>query len=524
MRRRPSDATAPRIPQLPRHPSLDQLTPIHPNPPTHPTPSKPIGLLELCSAVGFNRPDSLTALTALTSLSVRLVPLPIIDALPSLPNLRSLHLLQTAPVTPRQAAALARCRGLSRLELQPLPWELVPCLAPLDKLRALSLQLRPAARGTLPAAAADALLALQPLSQLQTFAFSGQVALQERHIAALAAAWPGLKSLDLCCGLAGGTLGFHALASLRRLRLSPYHWDVWSHEAPLLLHPAELPETLTCLEARDVWVATPGAEAARLSAGRCSDFSWDGVSAAAMQQGGGGGDGGGCGGGGFMAASSHWGSGGGADGMGSRSMSASSLASSASSSSAAAAASGWAPRRRPSLCRCGSEAGVAGCMCQGKGSAPPPPSSPCVTPSHSSCSLLSLAAQPPAPPPELTPAQRAAALTLSTPRLRRLVLRCVSVVRAEGGSALLLPRLDRVTALEQLDLHHSQISSADLEAITTGPAARTLRALRLVASDDGVKLRGAALAKLTRLTALESLQVGVGFWSVGWFLGWSVRL
>ncbi|KAI8468189.1 MAG: hypothetical protein J3K34DRAFT_428122 [Monoraphidium minutum] len=244
------------------------------------------GLLELSNGVGFRRPQDLSRLSALTALSVRHVPLPCLSGLAALCGLRTLHLLQTAPVSAKQAGALARCTALGRLEVEPLPFELLPSLSALTRLRSLSVHLHQLHRGRLPAAAADALLALEPLSSLASFALSGQIEVGSDHIAALAAAWPGLRSLDLCCGLSGGTVGFGALSALRRLRLSPFHWDAWSAEAPLLLHPAELPESLTCLEARDVWVAAPGPDAARLGAApRASDFSWV---AGAPERGGGG--------------------------------------------------------------------------------------------------------------------------------------------------------------------------------------------------------------------------------------------
>jgi hypothetical protein len=441
------------------------------------------GLLELSSGVGFRRPEALSALTALTSLSVRLVPLPILDGLAALPALLAFHFVQMAPVSARQADALARCAALARLELEPLPWELLPALGRLSRLRVLSVHLHQVQRGGLPPHAADAMLALAPLSKLQSLMLAGQIELGERHIRALAAAWPCLRTLDLCCGLAAGTSGFAALAALRRLRLSPYHWDVWSNEPPLLLHPAELPEGLTCLEARDVWVAAPGPDAARLGAARLSDFSWSvGVCPAARRAGGGG------------------------------AFSAYGAASSASGSSGT-------PDCGSGTCGLGVD---CACVHSHDGDASDCDSlfwEQCHDPDLMSSSAVAIVTGtrwlvPPAAAagphaaalPPLSASERAAALTLSTPRLRRLVLRCVGAPHGDDN-ALPLPGLGRLAALEELDLHHCQITARDLEAITTSPAARRLRALRLVVLDDGAAKVGSGLTKLTRLTALESLQV-----------------
>jgi hypothetical protein len=466
------------------------------------------GLLELSSSAGFSRPECLTALTGLTSLAARLVPLPAAEALPRLPALRVLALVQSAPLTSRQAAALAGCRGLTAVEVEPLPWELLPSLGGLARLRALSVRLHQPPRGALPMAAADALLSLAPLERLQAFALAGRLELGARHVAALAAAWPRLRGLDLCCGLAAGTAGFSALRSLRRLRLSPHYWDVWSSEAPLLLHPAELPPGLTCLEARDVWVVPPAAAAAGAgpagAAPAASAFSWDG-----SESGGG----------------------------GRRRSSSSAASSSTASLESLGGGSGAAePASPPHGCLCGSVMSVAGCICgsgdssSGGGggfggalgrvgsSGRATPVSRC-----SSASSLeedsSAAASAPAgaSEPELTTAREPApapsappppgdALALSTPRLRRLVLRCVGAPGV-GGASVRLPGLGALTALHELDLHHSHMTAAELEALTSAPAAASLRALRLVIADDSARVAGGALAKLTHLTALESLQV-----------------
>ncbi|KAI8468877.1 MAG: hypothetical protein J3K34DRAFT_522608 [Monoraphidium minutum] len=418
------------------------------------------GLLELSSCVGFRRAQDLSRLTGLTSLSVRLVPLRCADGLAALPALRALHLAQLAPLPAAAAAALARCSALARLDVEPLPWEHLPALGHLTGLCALGVHLHRPPRGGLPPAAAGALLALAPLARLRAFGVAGQLELPPAVLAALAAAWPALRSLDLCCGLGGGTAGFTSFSALRRLRLGPYRWDAWSAEPPPLLHPAELPEGLTSLEARDVWVCAPGPDAARLSAARASEFSWGGVCLAA---GGGGG----------------------------------------------------APAGGGGGCTCGGVACVAGCLCGGGGGggrgsrgfgfaagagradagAPPAGAPPAaVAPAAAA-----------APPPPLTPAARAAALTLSTPRLRRLALRCAGGGR---GEELPLPGLSRLTALEELDVDHPQITGRDLDALTSFPSARALRALRLRVGGDGARGRGGgALTKLTRLAALEDLQI-----------------
>jgi hypothetical protein len=456
------------------------------------------GLLELSAGVGFRRPDRLAALTSLTSLSVRLVPLPELDGVAALPSLRALTLSQVAPLSARQADALARCGALTRLALDPLPWELLPALGALPRLRALSVHLQPQPRGGLPPVAADALLELCPLSRLQSFALAGQVDLAEHHVAALAAAWPALRSLDLCCGLIEGTSGFAALSALRRLRLSPYQWDVWSNEAPLLLHPAELPASLTCLEARDVWVAAPGPDAARLGSAPSSDFSWSvGVCPAVARRG-----------------------------------AAAPGATAAASSSSAGPSSAYAPGVGVAAMVTGCGGGACGlgvdCACfalsitsdeesddsssvGGVGNLDEAAAIEAIAgPSWRKPNSPFAPARPEGPPP-LSPSERAAALTLSTPQLRRLVLRCIGTAHCE--EPLPLPRLARLTGLQELDLHHSQVTAADLETITTAPAAASLRALRLVLVDGARGSVGSALTKLTRLTALETLQVGV--WARG---------
>ncbi|GBF89364.1 hypothetical protein Rsub_01936 [Raphidocelis subcapitata] len=442
------------------------------------------GLLELSSGVGFRRPEALAALTALTSLSIRLVPLSGLDALSRLSGLRALHLVQMAPLTARQADALPACTALTRLEVEPLPWELLPALGRLPRLQCLGVHLAEPNRGPPPPHAADAVLSLAPLSRLRCFALAGQVELRQRHIAALAAAWPSLRALDLCCVLADGTSGFSALTALKRLRLSPYHWDVWSNEAPLLLHPAELPAGLTCLEARDVWVAAPGRDAALLSTARSSDFSWGvGICPAVLRAAAGAAPSGGAGGrgagGGAGAALGEGGCGSGTCGIG--------------------VDCACAPR---------GEAEPYGCGFGGFGdSIDEVEESTVVAAVAGSYWAPHFHSSPNAPwTPPLSAAERAAALTLSTPALRRLVLRCIGPAHGDGGE-LPLPVLSRLTALEELDLHHSSIRGADIEAITLSPAAATLRALRLVMVDDGARAVGSALTKLTRLGALEALQV-----------------
>ncbi len=81
----------------------------------------------------------------------------------------------------------------------------------------------------------------------------------------MAAAWPDLTRLRLCCELQDGNAGFAALTGLRELRLQPFKWDAWSSEPPILLWPAQLPASLTCFEGSDVWCleqACPGSSQA----------------------------------------------------------------------------------------------------------------------------------------------------------------------------------------------------------------------------------------------------------------------
>lgn len=447
------------------------------------------GLLELSSGVGFHDAACLSRLTALTSLSARLIPLPDLRALARLPALRSLHLAQTAPVTRDQASALACCDGLARLELEPLPWELLAPLERLTRLRALGLTLHQPPRGGLPARAADALLSLSSLSELRAFGLAGQLDLRQRHVAALAKAWPRLHVLDLCCGLADGTKGFPALASLRRLRLSPYHWDAWSHDPPLLLHPAELPEGLTSLEARDVRVAAPAVLGAR-GAGRrgaaasvAGDFGWLGV--------------------GLPPSSGSSAGGGSVNG----------------DSASGSGSTGGRRRSGPWHVGCRSAACITGGCCCDNGEDGSSTDGESDASSLLAAAMAMGAAAGPGPSvwgneaaatdsaARRSSAQwRGEALVLSTPRLRRLVLRCVSTAHCDRDLPP-LPLMSRVTGLEELDLQHPQVSAGDLEALTCSPAARTLRSLRLVVADDNWRVRGGALDRLTRLTALESLQL-----------------
>ena len=511
---------------------------------------------------------------------MRLVPLPNVGALAALPALRVVRLSQMAPVSEAQASALARCAGVTRLELEPLPWELLPAIGKM-RLRALGLALRAAPRGALPPRAADALLALGPLSRLRAFRLEGQgaarararpacrrrrrarsplrrarlprtapralpphpglrprprprppVELCERHVTALAAAWPALRSLDLCCGLGQGTSGFGAFGALRRLRLSPFAWDIWSAEPPLLLHPAELPRGLTSLEARDCWVAPPGPEAAALAAAPSSDFSWGAgvcpcpcpaaaaAAAAAAEElaaaaaggsgdervappgGSGGGDAAGSGGGGGAGARAcgecrH------AQGGRRRSMQ-HGVSEHCSPFVAAVAGSCWLGPDGAASDSSGSGASGSGSGNDG-GAAPLSPRA------------RSAAAAPPTAP-VLSAAARAAALTLPSAPLRRLALRCIggAALRGpdgpsggaapEGGGALALPVLSELSCLEGLDLHYSCIEAADLDQITCAPFAPGLRSLRLVVADDGARRLGSALTRLTRLGGIECLQ------------------
>ena len=430
------------------------------------------------------------------------------------------------------------------------------------------------------------------------------VDLEQRHVAVLAAAWPRLRALDLCCGLAAGTAGFAAFGALRRLHLAPFAWDVWSADAPLLLHPAELPRALTRLEARDVWVAGPGVDAARLCAAPSADFGWGvgvcpcpvaaAVSSAVAEAlrvdyalagefagavlddigyGTGGSSAGGssAGGGGSSPVGSPPSAGAGPSGSGASGSGASGSGESRRSScgGGGGAASALLPppadadaadNAFPAADGCGSGAcglGVA-CRCFGLGAGgdfalddrrfdaidalagrPRPLRSAFVKASagawpaggDADCGALALApAMAAAPAPGRAAAAAAAAasavaaaasavaasassipaagpeLELPSPGLRRLVLRSV----AGGDGALRLPALSALTALIELDVTHSALAAADLEAITVAPCAGTLRVLRLAAGDGGAggaQRFGSALACVTRLTALEELRL-----------------
>ncbi|KIZ01301.1 hypothetical protein MNEG_6656 [Monoraphidium neglectum] len=412
------------------------------------------GIHQLSSGAGFRRPEGLSSLSALAALSLRLVPLRSADALPLLPALRALRLAAPEPLPAAAAAALARCTGLRRLVIEQLLPEQLPALGALTGLSALSVHLAPppprrsrgaAGSGAGEGAAADAVLALAPLSGLRAFSVAGRVELRASHIEALAAAWPALRALDLRCSLPDGSRGLRALTSLERLRLGPYGWASPGGWAPeVQLQPGELPRGLTRLEASGVLVAAQGADAAwdRACWGD-EPGSWGGV----------------CPAGGRVAGAAEAGAAGG--------------------------------------CRCGGAASVAGCFCGAAAAAPPPPA------------------------PPLAPVHRVAPLALSAPRLRVLLLRGCGAAYSglwPGGCSFncddaadvappVLPSLSRLTCLEELHLEHPQITERDLHAITScGAVAGSLRALRLVVAGDGAWL-GGGVAALTRLMALECLQL-----------------
>ena len=93
-------------------------------------------------------------------------------------------------------------------------------------------------------------------------------------------------------------------------------------------------------------------------------------------------------------------------------------------------------------------------------------------------------------------------LLLQTPGLKRLLLRSTSPF----DRRLLMPDLGLCSQLEYLELHHSQLNQCHVQHIADH-CARSLRSLRLVAVDDGARIRFSGLTVLTRLTALTSLSV-----------------
>lgn len=93
-------------------------------------------------------------------------------------------------------------------------------------------------------------------------------------------------------------------------------------------------------------------------------------------------------------------------------------------------------------------------------------------------------------------------LLLQTPHLKRLVLRSTSPF----DRRLLMPDLSLCSQLEYLELHHSQLNQCHVHHIADY-CAGSLRSLKLIAVDDGARIRFSGLTVLTRLTALTSLSV-----------------
>jgi hypothetical protein len=94
------------------------------------------------------------------------------------------------------------------------------------------------------------------------------------------------------------------------------------------------------------------------------------------------------------------------------------------------------------------------------------------------------------------------ALLLNTPLLQRFVMRSTSPF----DRRLLLPDLSRCNQLEYLELHHSQLNQTHLQHIAVS-CPSSLRTLKLVAVDDGARIRASGLTVLTRLTVLTDLSV-----------------
>jgi hypothetical protein len=93
-------------------------------------------------------------------------------------------------------------------------------------------------------------------------------------------------------------------------------------------------------------------------------------------------------------------------------------------------------------------------------------------------------------------------LLLQAPYLKRLVLRSTSPF----DRRLLMPDLSLCSQLEDLELHHSQLNQCHVHHIAAY-CAGSLRSLKLIAVDDGARIRFSGLTVLTRLTALTSLSV-----------------
>lgn len=101
-----------------------------------------------------------------------------------------------------------------------------------------------------------------------------------------------------------------------------------------------------------------------------------------------------------------------------------------------------------------------------------------------------------------TPQEAGSLLVLQTPHLKRLVLRSTSPF----DRRLLMPDLSLCSQLDYLELHHSQLNQCHVQHIAAY-CAGSLRSLKLVAVDDGARIRFSGLTVLTRLTALTSLSV-----------------
>eukprot|EP00878_Enallax_costatus_P003029 GHUV01003227.1.p1 GENE.GHUV01003227.1~~GHUV01003227.1.p1 ORF type:complete len:215 (+),score=45.88 GHUV01003227.1:25-645(+) len=93
-------------------------------------------------------------------------------------------------------------------------------------------------------------------------------------------------------------------------------------------------------------------------------------------------------------------------------------------------------------------------------------------------------------------------LLLRTPQLKRLVLRSTSPF----DKKLHMPDLSRCNQLEYLELHHSQFNQCHLQHIAAS-CPNSLRSLKLIAVDDGARIRASGLTILTRLSALNNLSV-----------------
>lgn len=238
---------------------------------------------------------------------------------------------------------------------------------------------------------------------------------------------------------------------------------VWSSDPPVLLYPALLPPTLTALEALDVWCID------ELPAIQTNSSSSSGLKHSSS----------------YRNLAGLWNS---MSGVGSNLCSISGPTGSNSSS-----------RSDNSSSSTGSSAGSSY-----------PADATCLVNCFGSDSAAAAAAAVVLGgvefPPEKQPSQQhtwnGEGLLLRTPRLKRLVMRSTSPYDRK----LHMPDLSCCNQLEHLELHHSQFNQCHLQHIAAS-CPNTLRSLKLIAADDGARIRASGLTILTRLSALNNLSV-----------------